>query len=59
MLEYPRQAALLGLLLSITVAFVLGAVFTGLVGFTDEPESAEQSAKAAETPMAQAQMNQG
>lgn len=56
-----HMAQFLGFLLSITVAFVLGAVFTWLVGFTDEPENVEQpgSAKASEAPIAQAQMNQG
>lgn len=33
----------LGFLLSVTVAFVLGAVFTWLIRFTDEPNSVEQS----------------
>lgn len=51
----------LGFLLSITVAFVLGAVFTWLVGFTDETENVAQSssAKTSDAPLVQAQMNQG
>jgi PTS system beta-glucosides-specific IIC component len=49
----------LGFLLSITVAFVLGAVFTYLVGFNDEVEAAPKaSAKAADPSTPQAQLNQ-
>ena len=56
-----HMAQFLGFLLSITVAFVLGTLFTLLVGFTDEPESVQQqnSAKASGAPLAQAQMNRG
>jgi PTS system beta-glucosides-specific IIC component len=49
----------LGFLLSITVAFVLGALFTYLVGFKDEVESKpKSSAKATDATAPQAQLNQ-
>ncbi len=48
----------LGFLLSITVAFVLGALFTWLVGFKDEPDVAATKKVQAETRRTtQAEMN--
>lgn len=48
----------LGFLLSITVAFVLGALFTWLVGFKDEPDvAATKKIQAESQRAAQAEMN--